>query len=87
MRRDLVYDSAAAFALIDNLSAVRYAFSDGSYTFTRAQMEAVLGVPLSGLRDGAAMHDQVQAQLEDTEFVASFYVLTQSRPVQAQPEV
>ena len=31
------------------------------------------------------MHDQVQAQLEDTEFVASFYVLTQSRPVQAQP--
>lgn len=75
----------AAFALIDNLSAVRYAFSDGSYTFTRAQMEAVLGVPLSGLRDGAAMHDQVQAQLEDTEFVASFYVLTQSRPVQAQP--
>ena len=85
VRRDLVYDSAAAFALIDNLSAVRYAFSDGSYTFTRAQMEAVLGVPLSGLRDGAAMHDQVQAQLEDTEFVASFYVLTQSRPVQAQP--
>ena len=85
MRRYLVYDSAAAFALIDNLSAVRYAFSDGSYTFTRAQMEAVLGVPLSGLRDGAAMHDQVQAQLEDTEFVASFYVLTQSRPVQAQP--
>ena len=39
-------------------------------------MEAVLGVPLSGLRDGAAMHDQVQAQLEDTEFVASFYVQT-----------
>ena len=76
-RRDLVYDSAAAFALIDNLSAVCYEFSDGSYVFTRAQMEAVLGVPLSALRDGAAMHDRVQARLEDAEFVASFYAQTQ----------
>ena len=77
VRRDLVYDSAAAFALIDNLSAVCYEFSDGSYAFTRAQMEAVLGAPLSALCDGAAMHDRVQARLEDAEFVASFYAQTQ----------
>lgn len=38
---------------------------------------AVLGAPLSALRDGAAMHDRVQAQLEDAEFVASFYAQTQ----------
>lgn len=76
-RRDLVYDSAAAFALIDNLSAVCYEFSDGSYAFTRAQMEAALGAPLSELRDGAAMHDRVQARLGDVEFVASFYAQTQ----------
>lgn len=77
VRRDLVYDSAAAFAIIDNLSAVCYEFSDGSYAFTRAQMEAVLGAPLSELHDGAAMHDRVQARLEDAEFVASFYAQTQ----------
>lgn len=79
VRRDLVYDSAAAFALIDNLSAVTYAFSDGSYAFTRAQMEALLGAPLSALRDGTAMHDRVQARLDDADFVALFYA-------QAQPE-
>lgn len=79
VRRDLVYDSAVAFALIDNLSAVTYAFSDGSYAFTRAQMEALLGAPLSALRDGTAMHDRVQARLDDADFVASFYA-------QAQPE-
>lgn len=78
VRRDLIYDSAAAFALIDNLDAVTYAFSDGSYAFTRAQMEAVLGAPLSALRDGTAMHDRVRARLDDADFVASFYAQTQS---------
>ena len=78
VRRDLVYDSAAAFALIDNLSAVHYEFTDGSYTFTRTQMETVLGAPLSALCDGAAMHDRVQARLEDAEFVASFYAQAKS---------
>lgn len=77
VRRDLIYDSAAAFALIDNLSVVCYEFSDGSYVFTRAQMEAVLGAPLSALRDGTAMHDRVQARLEDADFVAAFYAQTQ----------
>lgn len=71
VRRDLVYDSAAAFALIDNLSAVRYAFSDGGYVFTRAQMEAALGTPLSELCGGTAMHDRVQARLDDAEFLAA----------------
>ena len=71
VRRDLVYDSAAAFALIDNLSAVCYEFSDGSYAFTRTQMEAVLGAPLSELRGGTAMHDRVQARLGDAEFLAA----------------
>lgn len=78
VRRGLVYDSAAAFALIDNLSAVCYEFTDGSYTFTRTQMETVLGAPLSALCDGAAMHDRVQARLEDAEFVASFYAQAKS---------
>ena len=78
VRRDLVYDSAAAFALIDNLDAVTYVFPDGSYAFTRAQVEALLGAPLSALRDGTAMHDRVQARLDDADFVASFYAQTQS---------
>ena len=38
-----------------------------------------VGVLQFEVRDGAAMHDQVQAQLEDTEFVASFYAQTQCR--------
>lgn len=71
--------AAQADARTHDFAAVHYELTDGSYTFTRAQMEAVLGVPPSELRDGAAMHDQVQARLEDTEFVASFYVQTQCR--------
>lgn len=77
VQRDLIYDSAAAFALIDNLDAVTYTFSDGDYAFTRAQVEAVIGVPLSALCDGTAMYDRVQAQLEDADFVAAFYAQTQ----------
>ncbi len=78
VRRDLVYDSAAAFALIDNLDAVTYVFPDASYAFTRAQTEALLGAPLSALRDGTAMHDRVQARLDDADFVASFYAQPQT---------
>lgn len=78
VRRDLIYDSAAAFALIENLDAVTYVFSDGSYVFTRTQMETLLGAPLSALRGGTAMRDQVQARLEDADFVAAFFAQTQS---------
>ena len=55
-----------------------YVFPDDSYAFTRAQTEALLGAPLSALRDGTAMHDRVQARLDDADFVASFYAQTQT---------
>lgn len=39
----------------------------------------MLGAPLPALRGGTAMHDRVQARLDDADFVALFYA-------QPQPE-
>lgn len=46
---DLVYNSVAAMAAIDNLSGITYNFSGESYSFSRKQIEEVFGSPLSEL--------------------------------------
>ena len=45
MHRDLVYNTVAAMAAIDNLSGITYNFSGDSYSFDRKQMEDVFGAP------------------------------------------
>lgn len=73
VRRDLIYNSAAAMAAVDNLSAITYEFSGDSYSFDREQMETVLGAPLSELLDQEAWSENVQSRLSSTEFVKQFY--------------
>ena len=73
IRRDLVYESAAAMACIAALRRVEYRFDDAVYVFTREEVEAVFGAPLSNLLEEERWKPQVQDRLRDTAFVNSFF--------------
>lgn len=77
VQRDLIYNSVAAMATIDNLSEITYEFSGDTYSFTRQQIEAVFGTPLSDLlADNDTWNEKVQNQLKSIDFVAQFYSVT-----------
>lgn len=77
VQRDLVYNSVAAMATIDNLSEITYEFSGDAYSFTREQIEAVFGTPLSDLLiDNSTWNENVQNQLRSIDFVTQFYSVT-----------
>lgn len=71
--RDLVYNSVAAMAAIDNLNAITYEFSGDSFSFNREQLEAVFGSPLSDLLDKDVWSEKVQSQMNSADFVKQFY--------------
>lgn len=73
VRRDIVYNSVAAMAAIDNLSEITYNFSGDSYSFNRAQIENVFGSPLSNLLEQEKWEKEVQGKLNDTDFVKRLY--------------
>lgn len=73
VRRDLLYNAAAAMAVIDNLTAVTFNFSGASYTFDRGMLEDTFGAPLSDLLEPNTWEKTVRGPLFSTEFVASFF--------------
>lgn len=73
VRRDLVYNSVAAMAAIDNLSGITYNFFDESYSFSRQQMEGVFGSPLSELLEQEKWSNEVQDKLNAADFVGQFF--------------
>lgn len=73
VQRDLIYNSVAAMAAIDNLSGITYNFSGDSYSFERTQIEDVFGTPLSNLLEQEKWSNDVQDKLKDTDFVEQFY--------------
>lgn len=73
VQRDLIYNSVAAMAAIDNLSGITYNFSGDSYSFERTQIEDVFGTPLSNLLEQEKWRNDVQDKLKDTDFVEQFY--------------
>lgn len=73
VQRDLVYNSVAAMAAIDNLSGITYNFSGDSYSFTREQIEDVFGTPLSNLLKQEKWSEEVQNKLNDTDFIGQFF--------------
>lgn len=73
VHRDLIYNSVAAMAAIDNLSGITYNFSGDSYSFERVQIESVFGTPLSNLLEQENWDKSVQDKLNDTDFVGQFY--------------
>lgn len=72
-QRDLVYNSVAAMAAIDNLSGITYNFSGDRYSFTRKQIEDVFGTPLSNLLKLENWSEEVQSKLKDMDFVGQFF--------------
>ena len=73
VQRNLIYNSAAAMAAIDNLSGITYSFPDNSYSFSRIKMEAVFGSPLSNLLEEDNWSKKVQNKLTDMNFVGQFF--------------
>lgn len=74
VKRDLIYNTVAAMAAIDNLAEITYEFSGNTYSFKREQFEAVFGMPLSKLlTDNSAWKEKVQEQLKSTAFVKQFF--------------
>lgn len=69
VHRDLVYNSVAAMAAIDNLTAITYEFSGDSFYFSREQLEAVLSSPLSDLLDKDIWSEKIQSQLSSPDFM------------------
>ncbi|KQL46220.1 hypothetical protein AN963_14710 [Brevibacillus choshinensis] len=61
----LLYDSVAAFALIDNLQAIRYRFPDATYQMTRLDMQQLFGENLSGLLNQEKWKTDVQDRLKE----------------------
>lgn len=73
VQRDLIYNSIAAMAAIDNLEGVTYHFSGDSYSFDRKELEERFGIPLPDLLSPETWKDAVQSQLSSPEFCEQFY--------------
>lgn len=74
LRRDLVYNAAAAMALIDNLQTIRFELTGAEFAFTREDVQAALGgQPLGELLKGDAWRQTVQQPLAEDAFVNTFY--------------
>lgn len=69
--RDLVYNSVAAMASIDNLTAVTYNFSGESYSFSRKRVESVFGAPLSDLLERDVWEEEVRDRLGSDDFITA----------------
>lgn len=73
VQRDLIYNSVATMAAIDNLSDITYEFSGDLYFFDRKQIEDIFGSPLSNLLEEEKWISDVQNKLSSSEFCQQFY--------------
>lgn len=73
VQRDLIYNSVAAVAAIDNLSGISYHFSGESYSFNRKQIEGIFGSPLSDLLKPEKWSKEVQDKLNSPDFIKKFF--------------
>ncbi|EST53644.1 hypothetical protein T458_23035 [Brevibacillus panacihumi W25] len=69
LKRKLLYNSLAAFALIDNLQGVHYHFTDTTLTARRADVERVFPGPLAELLKEERWQEDVQKKWADEEFL------------------
>lgn len=73
VKRDLVYNSAAAFSLIDNLSAIKYEFSGNSFEFTRTDTEKIIGSLSGDILKKDIWKQKVTNKLSDEKFTEQFF--------------
>ena len=68
----LLYNSTAAFALIDNIEAINYNFTGLTYKVSRSDVEKWYGQNLSALLNTEDWKSKTQLKLEDNEYVNGF---------------
>jgi len=68
----LLYNSTAAFALIDNLEGVNYNFPGTNFMILRSDVEKWYGEKLLGLLKKDEWKSKVQDKLLDNEYVNNF---------------
>lgn len=73
VQRDVIYNSVAAMATIENLLEITYNFSDKSYSFNRKQIEEVFGSLLSELLKQEKWRGEVQDKLKSSDFLKQFF--------------
>jgi hypothetical protein len=69
VNKALIYNSTAAFALISNLEAINYNFTDRDYKVLRSDIEKWYGEDLSGMLNSEEWKNKVQNKLQDSEYV------------------
>lgn len=69
LNRALIYNSTAAFVLIDNLEAVRFNFEEASYKILRSDVEKWYGTSLRTLAGKGIWEEKVQSKLRDDKYV------------------
>ena len=72
VNKALIYNSTAAFALIDNLQAINYSFIGTNYKILRSDVEKLYGGDLPGLLNKEAWKSKVQDKLSDNEYLNDF---------------
>lgn len=69
VNKTIIYNSTAAFALIDNLNEIHYNFTGKSYKVLRSDVEKWYGVKLSSMLKKDVWKSKVQKKLKDNEYV------------------
>jgi len=69
VNKALIYNSTAAFALIDNLEEIDYNFTGSSFKVKRADVEKWYGSNLSWLLTKDTWKNKVQDKLENYDFI------------------
>ncbi|WP_315121196.1 DUF4825 domain-containing protein [uncultured Clostridium sp.] len=73
VKTDLIYNATANFALIDNLEAITFNFTDSSYKITRNDVEDWYKIDLSSLVDETKWSKEVQEKLGEKNYVDEFW--------------
>lgn len=73
VKTDLIYNATANFALIDNLEAITFNFTDSSYKITRDDVEDWYKVDVASLADETKWSKEVQEKLREKNYVDEFW--------------
>jgi len=74
LQKVLIYNSTAAFALIDNLKTIQYHFTDHTYVINRKDVEELYSVPkLANLLNQSSWKQYVQDKLKDSKQVQTIF--------------
>lgn len=74
LQKVLIYNSTAAFALIDNLKIIQYHFTDHTYVVNRENVEQIYSVPkLADLLNQSSWKQYVQDKLKDSKQIQTTF--------------